>query len=230
MPLLGGLRRWDRAAARRPDIYVANSHATAQRIRDTYARESRVIFPPIEVDRVAEPAGPPQVDEPYYLVVSRLLPYKRVDIAMRACQARGARLVIVGAGPTWGSLQELAQPTTQFRPVIPDAELASLFQHCRAVLVCGEEDFGIVPLEANGAGRPVVAYAAGGALETVVDGSTGVLFHEPTVEAVSGALDRIEANVWPSERLVAHAKSFGEARFHREMSDVVDEAVRHHPH
>jgi glycosyltransferase involved in cell wall biosynthesis len=224
-PVLSGLRRWDRSASRHPDAYVANSRVTADRIQFIYGRPARVVHPAIEYELWATPAGPPPVEQPYYLVCSRLLPYKRVDLAIEACQQRGARLVIVGQGPAWGTLRELAGPLVEFRPGVSDLELAALRQGCIAQITSGEEDFGLAPLEANAAGRPVAVYAVGGALETVVDERTGVLFHQPDAGSLAAALDRIERTVWDSDAIRRHACGFREDRFHEGLLAVVDDVI-----
>lgn len=224
-PVLGVLRRWDRRAARRPDVYVANSRATANRIRELYGREAEIVHPPVEVDRISMADAPPRASDPY-LVVSRLLPYKRVDLAVRVCSERGIPLVVIGDGPERPHLETLAGPSVRFVPRVSDPELVGYLRSCRALIQCGEEDFGIAPLEANAAGRPVVAFARGGALETVRDGETGVLFDAQTPEALSAALDRLRAGAWPAGRLREHAERFGEDVFGRRLMEVVERAMR----
>lgn len=228
-PLLGALRAWDRRAAERPDQYVANSAVVAERIKALYGRDAIVVHPPVEVERIA--AGPRRApasvpDGPYYLVVSRLLAYKRVDLAAAACRARGARLVIVGDGPGRATVEAAAGPLCELRGVVSDDDLLALLHGCRAVLHPGEEDFGFMPLEANAAGKPVVTVAAAGALETVVDGTTGVLFRGQHVEALNAALDRLESRTWDPEVLRAHARQFDEAHFHRGMRRQLDLLLR----
>lgn len=210
-PVLAALRRWDRTAATRPDAYVANSRAVADRIRTAYGREAELVHPPVDVERVV-PGPPPGPDAPY-LVVARLLPYKRTDLAVRVCTERRSPLVVVGDGPERRRLEALAGPGVRFLRGVSDDELLELLRSCRALIQPGEEDFGIAPLEANAAGRPTVAYRGGGALETVRDGETGVLFDAQTPEALSRALDRLEAGTWAPQRLRVHAEGFSEAAF-----------------
>lgn len=227
-PLLGpvfrALRRWDHAAAARPDVFLANSANTARRLADLYGREAEVVHPPVDVSRFNAATADPTV-EPFYLVVARLLPYKRVDLAVRVCTERGARLVVVGDGPARRSLERSAGPTVTFAGRVGDDELPTLYASARALVQCGEEDFGIVPVEANAAGRPVVAFAAGGALETVIDGKTGILFAEQSDEVLHAALDRLEAEDWDPAVLRGHAAGFSAERFARELRRTISECI-----
>lgn len=222
-PVLAAIRRWDRRAAVRPDLYVAISAETARRIERLYGLRARVVRPPVAAERFARSETDPLARLPYYLVVSRLLPYKRVDLAIRACRARGARLVVVGAGPAESTLRALAGPRVEFLSRVTDDELNHLLEGCLALIQPGVEDFGLMPLEVNAAGRPAVALAAGGALETVVDGVTGVLFDGPGVAALADALARADDTPWDAGRLRAHARAHAEDGFHREILQVLDD-------
>jgi len=203
------LRRWDTSTARNVDRFVAISTEVSARIRAIYGRGSDVVFPPVNVSRFRydQPAGD------YFLVVSRLNAYKRIDLAVRACTTLGLPLVVVGSGPEREMLQSIAGPTVQFRGRLTDRETTSMFERCRALVLPGEEDFGLTPLEANAAGRPVVAFARGGALDTVRDGETGVLFHDETPESLEGALRAVQQRGWDPAALRAHAESFSEDVF-----------------
>lgn len=221
-PLLGIMRRWDQVAARRPDVYVANSREVAARIERVYGREAPVIHPPVDVistSDTTETAG--GGSDPYYLVVSRLLPYKRIDLVIHACAAMGRRLIVVGSGPARQALTALARSVApglvEFRSGLSDGALHRLLAGCTALVQAGREDFGLVPIEANAAGRPAVAFAAGGGLETVVDGTTGVHFTEQAGGALIAALERVESTPWDAALLRRHAEGFGEVRFHTEM-------------
>ena len=218
-PLLDLVRTWDQAAARRPDGYIAISAAVADRIDRIYGRVAPVVHPPVDLPRAV--GAPPEIGDPYVLVVSRLLDYKRVDLAVGAAAAVGVRLVVVGRGPEEARLRELASGDVEFRDGVSDAELGALLAGCSAVVQAGEEDFGLVPLEANAHGRPAVAFAASGALETVLDGVTGMLFREQTVESLAAALDATLRHEWEPAKARAHAACFGEARFHAELADVL---------
>ena len=211
------LRRWDLATCGRPDLYLANSSVVAGRIARCYGRQARVVHPPVEVDRV-RPSGPPGE---YFLVVSRLVPYKRVDLAVEAFTRLGRPLLVIGDGPARPALERSAGPSVRFLGRLPDAVVARYYAGCRGVVFPGEEDFGIVPLEANAAGRPVIAYQAGGALDTVVDGQTGVFFQSQTVEALCQAVAECEALVWRSGALRLHAEAFREEIFRTRILEVV---------
>jgi glycosyltransferase involved in cell wall biosynthesis len=216
------LKRWDMRTANRVQLFIANSTAVADRIARYYGRSSEIIFPPVGVERLT-PAD--HIDD-YYLIVSRLVPYKRLDLAVSACTALGRRLLVVGEGPGRHALERLAGPTVEFLGHRPDAEVADLYARCRGLLFPGVEDFGITPLEANAAGRPVIAYAGGGALDTVIDGETGVLFHEQTVAGLQDAMRRSETLSWRPDVLRRHAERFNEAAFLSRMSSVVERALR----
>lgn len=210
LPLsMWGLKKWDLRAARQPNYYIANSRLVAQRIKQVYGRDSIVIPPPIEVDRFRMSS---QVDD-YYLVLSRLVPYKRIDLAIEACKRLGRKLVIVGDGPDRERLEKLAGPETTFLGRQPDSRVNHYASRCRALLFTGEEDFGMVPLEVNAAGRPVIAYRGGGAVETVVDGLTGVFFNKPTSASLETAIEDFESRSWSQKTLRAHAEKFDTSVF-----------------
>lgn len=225
-PVLAGLARWDRAAATRPTRYLCNSKVVAQRILDTYGRHAVVIHPPVDVSRFERGTPGPETELPYFLVVSRLLAYKRVDLAAAACASKGRRLVVVGDGPARDLVARAGGESVEMRGVVDDAELLELLHGCQAVIQPGVEDFGFMPIEANAAGKPVVTIGRGGALETVVDGVTGVLFPEHSAEALSAALDEVAARSWDPNRLREHARSFDEPRFHRAILEQVEQVLR----
>jgi glycosyltransferase involved in cell wall biosynthesis len=212
-PLAAALRRWDRRT-HGVDAFVAISHHIAERIRRVYGRESEVIHPPVDVARF----HPVDMLDDYYLVVSALVPYKRVDLAVAAADRLGRRLLVVGSGPEEARLRALAGPRVTFLGWRPDAEVAELYARCRAVLFPAVEDYGIVPLEAAAAGRPTIALGRGGALETMVgldDGPeppTAVFFAEPTVESLVGAMRTFETAVHRFDPRAARARA---ARFDR---------------
>jgi len=206
MPIM---RQWDVGSARRVDRFVAISNEVARRIRRTYGRGSDVIFPPVDVDRFRHDRAPGD----YFLIVSRLNAYKRIDLAVRACTQEKLPLVVVGDGPEREMLQKIAGPTVTFAGRLSDREVTTKFEGCRAFVLPGEEDFGLTPIEANAAGRPVVAFARGGALDTVRDGETGVLFQEDTVESLARALHAVRERTWDAAALRAHAETFSESVF-----------------
>ncbi|MGC4083745.1 MAG: glycosyltransferase [Vicinamibacterales bacterium] len=220
--LIAPLRTWDLQASRRPDFFIANSEVVRARIRRFYDRDAVVIPPPVDVRRFH--ASPTQDD--YYLVVSRLVAYKRIQLAIRACNLLKRRLVIIGDGPDRQRLQALAGPTVELRGRRPDAEVSAAAAECRAVIFAGEEDFGLVPLEANASGRPVVAWRGGGALETVRDGETGLFFDEPTPESLAAALLAVESRTWDQTLLRAHAAQFDVPVFIQRIQDFLRTVVR----
>lgn len=212
------LRRWDLAASGRPHRIIANSANVAARIRSIYGRESDVLHCPAALDGFA-----PSADfDDAYVVASRLLKYKRIDLAIEACNAIGASLVVMGEGPDERRLRKLAGPTIRFAGRVDDRERRRLFARARAVIVPGVEDFGLVPIEAAASGRPTVAFAAGGALETVVEGETGIFFREPTADALAAALRLLSPHSFDRSTLVAHAQLFSPERFRRGLSTLID--------
>lgn len=214
LPLvLSQARLWDRAAADRVDDFLAISRAVAARIAKIYRRPSAVIHPPIDC-RGFQPAA---AHGDYYLVVSRLIPYKRIDLAVQACTALGRPLKVVGGGRDAPRLARLAGPTVELLGRVSDADLRALYAGCRALLFPGEEDFGLAPLEAQASGRPVVALAAGGALDTVRDGVTGVLFREQSAEALIAAIERFEALRLDPRLMRSHAAQFDTPVFARRL-------------
>lgn len=207
-PAINALRRWDQRAASRADLYIANSENTRARIRRVYDRESVVVPPPVDIERfTATPRGE------RLLVVSRLLPYKRVDLVVRASTEAGMPLDVVGEGPMLDVLRELAGPTVEFHGKVGDSVVTELMENCRALCLPGEEDFGITPVEAQAAGKPVIAYQAGGALETVADGYTGTFFGTHTTRAFFDALRRCDAIDTAPEDIAAHAQQFSRKAF-----------------
>ena len=222
-PVAAALRRWDRRTESVHE-FVAISRHIADRIRRVYGREASVIYPPVELDRFTPVSTP----DDYYLVVSALVPYKRVDLAVLAATRANRRLLVVGRGPEEARLRALAGPGVTFLGWRSDAEVAELYARCRAVLFPSVEDFGIVPLEAAAAGRPTLALARGGALETMVGLEAGapptaVFFEEQTVGAVVAAMTRFEANAYRFEpaALRSHAAAFDRPRFARQVREWV---------
>ena len=218
-PLIALLRRWDYAAAQRVTRFIAISTTVQERIRRLYCREASIIHPPVDVDRFA-PVPSTEVGE-YLLVVSRLIPYKRIDLAVRAATALGMPLKIAGHGRDERRLRSLAGPTVEFLGYVADAELPALFARCRALLFPGLEDFGIVPVQAQAAGRPVIAYAGGGALDTVEPGISGELFAEQTADCLVETLRQFDASAYVPSVLRERAARFSRERFLAAIRDVV---------
>ena len=200
-----GLRRADLASAESVDRFVANSAFVAARIKRIYGRDAVVVHPPVDVGFFGQAPDPDRSPdgEPYYLFAGAPVKYKRLDLAQEACRRMGRRLVVAGGGN------------------VTDEELRARYAGARALLFPGLEDFGIVPVEAQAAGTPVIAFGAGGALETVVDGETGLFFREQTVEALCGAIEAFEARTWRAEACRANAARFAPAVFRARMSEVI---------
>lgn len=216
-PLLSSLRTWDQRAAARADGYIANSYAIRNSIRDVYGFEAEVVYPPVDTERfVPSPQGE------RLLVVSRLLAYKRVDLAVAAATRAGLPLDIVGDGPMAAELRSIAGPSVRFLGRITDVEVTRLMQDCRALILPGREDFGIVPVEAAAAGKPTVAYAQGGALETVRDEETGVLFADATVDSLCSGLKRLESLSFDPAVLAAHAETFSRETFRGRLARAIE--------
>lgn len=219
------LRVWDVTSAQRVDQFMAISRAVAARIRKYYRRQATVLYPPVQTDRFAT-ARPPG---DYYLVVSRLIPYKRVDLAIEAFTRLGLPLKVAGDGRDRAALQARAGRSVEFLGRVSDGEVAELIRGCRGFVFPGEEDFGIAPVEAQAAGRPVVAFRAGGALDTVLDGETGVHFDQQTVEALSAAVRRLESLSLDTNRIAAHARTFDARAFREQMTAFVARAAGERP-
>lgn len=225
--MISGLRRRDFDSAQRVDCFVANSHNVAGRIRKYYRREvEAVIYPPVETQRFT-PAPAEEIGE-HFLVVSRLVGYKRIDLAIEACNRLQVPLRVVGVGPERRALRRLAGPTIQFLGRLPDGRVAQEYARCRALIFPGEEDFGLTPVECMASGRPVVAFGRGGALETVTPGKTGVFFEEQTPEAVMEALQAVSAMRVVPELLQAEAFRFDTSVFAEQISAFVVQALEKH--
>jgi glycosyltransferase involved in cell wall biosynthesis len=216
-PVIRRIRDWDRRTAARPDLFVANARVVAERIRRCYGRASVVVPPPVEIARCRP--GAPVGD--YWLVLSRLIPYKRIDLAVEAFNRLGLPLVIIGDGPDRRALEAIARPNVVFLGYQDDAACADHLARCRGLVFPGVEDFGITPLEANASGRPVVAFRAGGALDTVVEGLNGVFFDDATPAALAAAVRRADAARWDPGVLQAHAATFSEDVFMARMRDLI---------
>ncbi|MCL4805862.1 MAG: glycosyltransferase [Anaerolineae bacterium] len=220
-PFLTNLRMWDRLAADRVDHFIAISDEVRRRIAKVYRRESTIIYPPVDVGRF-EPSS--RIDD-YYLFVGRLVPYRRLDVLIEAFNKMGRPLVIAGSGRDRERLEALAGPTVKFLGFVPDADLPDLLARCRAFVWPGEEDFGISPLQASAAGRPVIAYAAGGTLETVITAPnqpvTGALFTEQSVAAIITTVESFDPLSVDPAAVRRHAEQFDIAVFKRRIDDFI---------
>ena len=216
-PLLKPLRRWDLAAAQRVTAFVAISREVQTRIASFYHRDSTIIYPPVDTSRFQ----PLKEHDDYFLVVSRLVPYKRIDLAVEACTRLQLPLLVIGEGRDRPRLEGLAGPTVHFLGWVSDAELSRYMARCRAFLFPGREDFGIAAVEAQAAGRPVIAYAAGGALDTVIEGQTGTFFHEPSTEALMDTLLHFDEGAYDPVVIRRNAERFDTAVFKHRLGKFI---------
>jgi glycosyltransferase involved in cell wall biosynthesis len=216
-PMIRLMRRWDLRTSARPGAYVANSTTVAGRIRTYYGRDATVIPPPVDVSRFSVGARP----EPYYLVVSRLQAYKRIDLAVEAFTRLGLPLRIVGDGPDRPALERSAGPNVQFLGRVPDREVARMMAECQALVTPGLEDFGIAAVEANASGRPVLAFRGGGALDIVIERLNGLTFAEPSADALVAAVEQHRRVRWDPRAIREYAERFDVSVFRRRMLDFI---------
>ena len=216
------VRQFDRQAATRVTHFIANSEFVRQRIHDSYGRESVVIHPPVALD---EFTLAPEKPEDFHLVVSQLVPYKRVDLAIEAFNRLGRKLIVIGEGSERARLEKIAGPTITFLGSQSQEVLCDHYQRCRALIFPGVEDFGITPLEAQACGRPVVAYRKGGALETIRDGVTGLFFDEQTVESLAEAVRRLDSRPIDPAECRRQAERFAPAQFREKFANLLQELV-----
>lgn len=223
-PIAAWLRRWDYRAAQQVTHFVANSRTVAERIRRTYRRESTVIYPPVDTDYF-QPAEHTSEREDYFLVVSQLVPYKRIDLAVETFNRNGRPLVVMGEGPERSKLERRARPNIRFLGAQPRAALRQALQRARALVFPGEEDFGIVMAEAQACGTPVIAFGCGGATEIVADGVTGILFDEQTAGSLAQELERFAPHRFDPAVIRASARRFARERFQQEFAEFVERVL-----
>lgn len=221
-PLISAMKRWDYAAAQRVSHFIAISSDIQQRIKTFYNRDSVIIYPPVDTARFAA-ARTDDVGD-YFLVVSRLIPYKRIDLAVQAATKLGVPLKIGGRGRDMDRLRDMAGPTVEFLGFVPEDELPGLMARCKAFIFPGLEDFGITPVQAEAAGRPVIAYKGGGALDTVIPGVTGEHFDDLTVESLMAVMANFDAARYEPQRIQQHAAQFDKGLFAREITGYVEQA------
>ena len=222
VPVTHYLRMWDAVAASRVDTYVAISTTVQRRIAKYYRRASEVIHPPVDTARFA----PSNTVENYYVVASRMIPYKRLDLAIDAFSRLKIPLKVIGTGRQEAALRARAGSCVQFLGHVPDTDLPGLMARSRGYVMPGEEDFGLAPVEANACGRPVVAFAAGGALDTQMDGQTGVLFEEQSVDSLCEAICSAEQTRFDPDFICRHARKFSTEVFQERITAAVSEACR----
>ena len=224
------LRMWDVTSSNRVDQFIANSGHVAKRIQKYYNRQATVIHPPVDTDlfRLSENSSE------YYLIISALVPYKKVDLAVQAFNQSGKRLVVIGDGPEFKKLAGMAGRNVQLLNWLPPKDLTKYYAECKALIFPGEEDFGIVPVEAQACGKPVIAFARGGALETVIgfssnnaDSASGVFFHEQTAQALNKAIEQADTVNWNSGFIHNHALKFSKENFKINFKNLIDQQVEH---
>lgn len=225
--IAASLRNWDVRTSSRVHFFVANSENVARRIERYYSRASDVIHAPVDISKFGIS------DKPliYYLIVSALVPYKRIDLAVNTFNQLGDRLVIIGTGPEERKLKAMASSNIEFLGWESDESIAKFYAGCKALIFPGVEDFGIVPLEAMASGRPVIAFAAGGALETVVgkgDQPTGIFFDEQTVASLKNAIKEFESSKFDPEAIRKHAEKFDRKRFKQKLHEYITDRIAFH--
>lgn len=220
------IRKWDYISSQRIDTLVANSSYIARRIKKFWNRDAAVVYPPVDTDRLSisdEAAGD------YFVVFSRFVPYKRIDLAISACARLNKKLIVIGSGSQEKELKLLAasckNTDIKFTGRISDSEVKAYLQKCRALIFCAEEDFGIIPVEAQACGRPIIAFGKGGALETVVNEKTGVFFEEQSVESLVKAIEKFEKldkeNTFNPKKIREHAEKFSAENFRKNLSEQI---------
>jgi glycosyltransferase involved in cell wall biosynthesis len=222
-PLVHYLKIWDYLSAARVDHFICNSANVASRIRKFYRRDAEVVFPPVaHLDFI-----PSDETDDYYLMVGQLVAYKRADLAVAAFNQTGKRLVIIGDGEQLSQLRKIAKDNVELLGWQPFDEIRRRYARCKALIFPGVEDFGIVPLEAMASGRPVIAYAKGGALETVKEGVTGLFFHEQSIDSLCAAVEEFERREFEFESadMIAWAGKFSNERFRRQIVRVIEDKL-----
>ncbi|MBI3336727.1 glycosyltransferase [Candidatus Peregrinibacteria bacterium] len=221
--MLKKIRRWDLTTAKRTDVFIANSSITAERIQRIYNRKSVIIHPPVDEQFFAYDNQMQNIERkiPYYLAVGRLVPYKRFDLLIHAANALNLHLKIVGEGREEKRLRALAGPTVEFLGHIPDTDLPVLYAGAKALLFPPFEDAGVVPLEAQACGTPVIAYRKGGALDTIIDGQTGLFFQEQTIASLKDALHRFGQIQFDPSIIQHHARNFSAQKFREKIDHIV---------
>lgn len=218
------VRMWDKIAADRPDLYLANSINVQKRLKKYYRIDSHVVYPPVDVERFKIHKG----HEDYFLLVSTLSPYKRVDLAVKLFNKVGKKLVIIGEGSDMNRLKSMASENIDFLGFKDDSGVKEYMEHCRALIFPGEEDFGIAPVEAQACGKPVLAYGKGGLVETVIGGKSGEFFYQPSVEAMEDALGRLIRNysLYSPKEIRKNAELFSKERFVKEINEVIAKVMK----
>lgn len=220
-PLVRYLKKWGKIASQRPDKIIAISTEVKERIKKYYKRDSEIIFPPVDIELNLKDVSDGRKTKDYYLIVNRLIPYKRVDLAVKVFNKLNQSLYIVGIGSEESKLKKMARDNVKFFGQVDDAKLKELYLGAKALIMPQEEDFGIVAVEAQGLGIPVIAYKKGGVIDTVIPGKTGVLFEEQTPESLAGAIRRFEKMQFVVDNLFTNAKRFSFGVFRTKILDQI---------
>ena len=223
-PFLKYLQKKDLEGSMEPDIYIANSHETAKRVKKYYGRDvEAVVFPPVDEHTFFR--NPDDKNGDFYLVAGRLAPYKRFDLAILACNELKKKLVVIGAGPEEEELKKIAGPTIEFRGKVSDDVLRTAYATCKAMIFPPLEDAGMTPLECMACGSPVIAYGKGGALESIIDGVTGVFFEQQTVKGLSDAILHFESVTLKTSDIIKRAENFKGTEFLRKIKNIIEEGL-----
>ncbi len=218
--ILHRIRQWDVSSLPRVDHFIANSHHVARRIKRNYGREATVLYPPVATHLFRADAK----KENFYLTASRLVPYKRIDLIVEAfSKTPHRRLIVIGDGPEMGKIKKMAAPNIEILGHVSDVKMRDYMQRAKGFVFAAEEDFGIVPVEAQAGGTPVIAFGKGGALETVIEGETGLFFSEQTPKVLNEAIDRFEKMEFDPQAIRLHAEKFGAERFAVQLKQIVKE-------
>lgn len=220
--MLEPVKNWDLQNSKAVDFFIANSRNVAERIEKTYGRPSVIISPPVESNLFV----PQELEHDYFLLVSRLNTYKRIDIVIEAFNQLDLPLKVIGEGPDRKNLEKMAGPNIEFQGKVYDRDLAGYLAGCRALIFPGEEDFGIVPLEAMSSGRPVIAYRAGGAAETIIDGETGIFFEKQTPQSLAQAIKKFQFETFNKAKIREHAKQYDKEAFKARIKDYIERLVK----
>lgn len=218
-PVVSYLKSWDKVAAHRSDLMLGISNETKGRIKKFYERDVDIIFPPVDTKFFSNGT---RHREDYYLLVSRLVSYKKIELAIKAFNRLGYPLLIIGTGRLFGKLKKMAKPNIVFLGQVSDQELRRYYQSAKALVFPQREDFGIVPVEAQAAGTPVIAYAKGGALDTVIDGKTGILFEKQTTESLVGSVMSFQKHTFDPKLIKKNAETFSKARFAEGFATILN--------
>ncbi len=226
LPIISYLRKWDRVASVRPDSYIAISNEVKKRIKKYYQRDSEVVYPPVEIPNTTHNSKLTTQNKGYFLIVSRLIRYKKIDIAIKACNDLHIPLKIVGEGMDKRRLQEMASSNVEFLGSLTDAKLIEYYKGCLGLITPSEEDFGLSIVEAQKFGKPVIAFRKGGAKETVIDGKTGVFFDEQSTYSLAKAIEQFNNLAIRSEDCIENAQRFSKVRFKDEFMKYVHSKIR----